>query len=112
MKFNLLPNFFKFDKKFTNEVIAAFETSEFLKIHETRRIDEKGKEYIDGLIFEKENSLYIFDREYLEEDEEFLLSLTIYYKDFKDVQDNVEKIKKYIKTTQESQAGEKLTKIN
>ena len=96
MKFGLLPNFFKFDKKFTDEIVALFENDNYTKVHESRRIDEKGKEYIDGIIFEKDTSVYVLDREYLEEDEEYLLSVNVYYQDFKDINKKIEEIKKYI----------------
>lgn len=96
LKFGLVPNYFKFDKKFTDSVIKVFENSEYIKIHESRRIDEKGKEYIDGIIFEKGQSFFIVDREYLEENEEYLLSINIYYQDFKDIEKEVEELKKYV----------------
>lgn len=95
-EFGLVPNFFKFDKKFTDEVVNVFEEKSYKKIHESRRVDEKGKEYIDGLIFEKGKAFFILDREYLEENEEYLLSINIYYQSFKDIEKTVEEIKKYI----------------
>ena len=95
-KFEILPNFFKFDKKFTDEIVALFENDGYHKVHESRRIDEKGKEYIDGIIFEKDKSVYVLDREYLEEDENYLLSVTIYYESFKEITKKVDELKKYI----------------
>jgi hypothetical protein len=96
LKFGKIPNFYKFDKKFTDEVIKLFDIKVYKKIHESRRIDEKGKEYIDGYVFEKGESFFIIDREYQEEDENYLLSINIYYKDFEDICEKVEEIKKYI----------------
>lgn len=95
LKFDLMPNFFKFDKKFTDEIVALFD-KDYTKVHESRRIDEKGKEYIDGIIFEKDTSVYVLDREYLEEDEEYLLTVTIYYQEFKNIEKKVEELKKHI----------------
>ena len=94
LKFGLMPNFFKFDKKFNNDVVSLFE-KEYEKIHESRRVDDKGKEYIDAIIFEKGDVVYILDREYYEEDEEYLLGITIYYQDFKEIEAIVQSIKKF-----------------
>ena len=96
LKFGVIPNFFKFDRKFNDAVVDLFSGEEFVKIHESRRVDEKNKEYIDGIIFEKDNLVYILDREYYEEDEEYLLGVTIYYQDFKDIEKKVEEIKKNV----------------
>lgn len=103
LKFNSIPNFFKFDKKFNDDVVSLFDEKEYTKIHESRRMDEKGKEYIDGIIFESSDSFFILDREYHEDDDKYLLSVNVLYSDFSKVEHKINEIKKHIeKPTLES----------
>ena len=76
-KFNKLPNFFKFDKKFDEKVVDLFTSEEglnnFQKIHEARRVNEKNKEFVEALLYEQKENLYLIDREYDGEDDLYYL---------------------------------------
>jgi len=99
-KFNKLPNYFKFDKKFESKVIDIFEKGEykdkFKKIHESRRLNEKKEVYIDSIIFEYDEDVFVIDREYYEEDDKYLLAISVYYQDFSKVSGIIENIKNFI----------------
>lgn len=99
-KFNKLPNFFKFDKKFDEKVVDLFTSEEglnnFQKIHEARRVNEKNKEFVEALLYEQKENLYLIDREYDGEDDLYYLSISIYYQNFEEISEMVEKIKKFV----------------
>lgn len=98
-KFDKLPNYYKFDKKFKEDVVHLFESEEkedvFKKIHESRVINDKNKEYIDYLVYEKNENLYIIERDYDLEDDDFSLKVSIYYQNFDEVKEIVEKVKNF-----------------
>jgi SpoVK/Ycf46/Vps4 family AAA+-type ATPase len=96
-KFEKLPNYFKFDKKFEENVIELFSNEDcFVKIHESRRINEKNKEFIESLAYESGENFYIIDREYDSQDDVYYLTLSVYYQQFEEISEMVEKIKKFV----------------
>lgn len=96
-RFEKLPNFFKFDKKFEDGVIELFSDKEyFLKVHEARRVNDKNKEFVEAVAYEHGENLYIIDREYDGEDDSYYLSVSIYYQNFETISEMVEKIKKFV----------------
>lgn len=96
-KFEKLPNFFKFDKKFEEGVIDLFSDKEyFLKVHESRKVNEKNKEFVEAVAYEHGEDFYIIDREYSSEDDNYYLSISIYYQNFETIFEMVEKIKKFV----------------
>lgn len=99
-KFKCIPSFFKFEKNFNDSVIDdVFLTEKYVKIHEGRVLNDENLEYIQSMVFEYNNSFFILHRdEVIEEaggDLESILSITVLYKDFENIKDEVEKIKKY-----------------
>lgn len=96
-KFEKLPNFFKFDKKFEEGVVELFSNEDnFTKIHESRRVNQKNKEFIETVVYECGENIYIINREYDSEDDVYYLSTSIYYQDFSTISEMVEKIKKFV----------------
>jgi len=99
-KFGKIPNFFKFDKKFEDGVVNFFNSEEnsnrFVKSHEARRVNEKNKEFVESLLYEQGENFYIIDREYDSEDDSYYLTISIYYQNFDEISEMVQKIKTFI----------------
>jgi SpoVK/Ycf46/Vps4 family AAA+-type ATPase len=74
----------------------------YTKIHEGRVLNERNIEYIENMVFEYNNAFFVLYRNDMieeEDDDEYYyenkISISILYKDFSLIKDEVEKIKKY-----------------